>query len=307
VDIKQILELLGEHVPGEDTASEPLQDAVAGFAADPAAAAKSIKLLQLSDPPAFILAAVRLLTSAEEESPGAQYLEALILAGDVLIEVLPDSRILPEDAAIALARLLVAEKPLLDVLLMNQLLTNAVGGAVKAEAALRALALVEAVSDCSRLSSQLVQLMRHPSPQVRSKAALLLGSANLNLARVKSFLASDDVRLRANAVESLWGQTDRRVIGVLWEAAKDPHGRVGINALVGLCRAGESGAYERLKKLACSSNAVVRAGAAWAMGEVADPAFADPLNELLQDSEDRVRIMAGKSLQRLPAAVEPVA
>jgi HEAT repeat protein len=168
---------------------------------------------------------------------------------------------------------------------------------------LRVLSLLDKISDCSRLASFLVQLMRHPGAHVRSKVALLLGRSNLNLSRVKSFLASDDVRQRANVVEALWGRREPAVLTILREAAKDQHHRVAINALVGLCRAGDGDACDRLKQLASSTDAVLRAGAAWAMGEVGDGAFHGPLMELMQDAEDKVRSMAAKSLKRLPASV----
>ncbi len=242
MDLKQILELLGkEHLPGDEITGVLLADAVAGFAANRAANTNAIRQLQATDPSSFVLAAARLLTSKEENSPGAQYVAGLILSGNLLIDALVDKRILGLEAATSLARNLAPEEPLLDALLVSKMLANTAGNirAVEVETALRVLALVGAISDCSRLSSYLVQLMRHPSSHVRSKATLLLGRANLNLSRIKGFLASDDLRVRANAVESLWGLRDPEVLGVLREASRDTHGRVAINALVGLCKAGD--------------------------------------------------------------------
>jgi HEAT repeat protein len=311
MDLKQILELLGqEHVPGDEMTGAFLEDAVASFAVNPTGATNSIRQLQVSDPPGFVLAAVRLLSSTEEKSPGVQYVAGLVFAGDLLIDALLDSRILADEPALALARNLGAAEPLLDVRLVRQMLANAAGElrAVKPESALRVLMLVEQISDCSRLSSYLVQMMRHPSPPVRSKVALLLGKSNFNLGRIKSFLASDDPRLRANAVESLWGQGDKPVITMLWEASKDGNRRVAINALVGLCKAGDRAAYDRLKHAAVAGDPVTRAGAAWAMGEIADAEFAETLEKLKQDEEPKVRSMAERSVQKLRIPeVAPVA
>ncbi|HEY4363634.1 MAG TPA: HEAT repeat domain-containing protein [Bryobacteraceae bacterium] len=309
MDLKQILELLGqEHVPGDEMTGAFLEDAVASFALNPAGATNSIRQLQASDPPGFVLAAVRLLTQTEEKSPGVQYVAGLMFQGNLLIDALLDKRILAHDAATALARNLATAEPLLDVRLVRKMLANAAGDirAVKAEAAMRVLSLVDAISDCSRLSSYLVQLMRHPSALVRSKVGLLLGRSNLNLNRIKSFMASDDARLRANAVESMWGLKDRSVVTILWDATKDSHRRVVINALVGLCRAGEREAFERLVEMGGSSEAMIRAGVAWAMGEIGAPEFADPLQKLSSDKEPNVRSMAGKSLNKLPVAVAEI-
>jgi hypothetical protein len=302
MDLKQILELLGqEHVPGDEMTGAFLEDAVASFGANPAGATNSIRQLQASDPPGFVLAAVRLLTSTEEKSPGVQYVAGLMFAGNLLIDALLDKRILADEPAIALARNLSMAEPLLDVRLVRKMLANAAGDirAVKAESALRMLTLVEQISDCSRLSSYLVQLMRHPSPPVRSKVALLMGKSNLNLSRIKSFLASDDPRLRANAVESLWGRGDKAVITMLWELSKDANRRVAMNALVGLCKAGDRAAYEQLMNAAASHDPVMRAGTAWAMGEIQDAQFAEVLGKLTQDEDLKVRSLAQRSLEKL--------
>jgi len=282
MDLKQILELLGqEHVPGDEMTGAFLEDAVASFALNPAGATNSIRQLQASDPPGFVLAAVRLLTQTEEKSAGVQYVAGLMFQGNLLIDALLDKRILAHDAATALARNLATAEPLLDVRLVRKMLANAAGDirAVKAEAAMRV---------------------------VRSKVGLLLGRSNLNLNRIKSFLASDDARLRANAVESMWGLKDRSVVTILWDATKDSHRRVVINALVGLCRAGERDAFDRLIEMAGSGEAMMRAGVAWAMGEIGAPEFAEPLQKLSADNELNVRSMAGKSLNKLPVAAAEI-
>jgi HEAT repeat protein len=151
----------------------------------------------------------------------------------------------------------------------------------------------------------LVQFLSHPSAKVRSKAVLLLGRANRNLRRVKSFLAANDGRVRANAVETLWRHCDPDVLKILWEATRDPFARVALNAYVGLCRAGDQEAHKRLAKLAESQDSVLRTGAAWAMGETGDPGFGKVLEKLKQDANVRVRAMAEKSGKRLRDNVTP--
>jgi hypothetical protein len=242
-----------------------------------------------------------MLTTREEKTPGLQYVAGLMFSGNVLIDALIDTRILGLEAATALAQNLATAEPLLDARLVNRIMTKAAGDIrmVGVETALRVLALAGAISDCSRLSSYLVQLMRHPSSHVRSKATLLLGRANLNLSRIKGFLASDDARVRANAVESLWGLRSLEVLGVLRDASKDKHGRVAINALVGLCKAGERDAYEHLKRMGASTTAATRVGAAWAIGELGDLEFAPILAELEHDADEKIRAMAARSRIRM--------
>ena len=116
---------------------------------------------------------------------------------------------------------------------------------------------------------------------------------------MKSFLASEDGRIRANAVESLWGRHDPEARALLRQSAEDPIGRVMVNALLGLYWAGEKEASARLIGLAISDDPARRASAAWAMGQTADEAFGPTLAQLCEDSAEAVRQAAVKSRVRL--------
>lgn len=309
MDLKAIIELLGkEHGAADEMTGAFLDDAVASFSTKPAAATNAIRELQANDPSGFALAAVRLLAATTEKSPGVQYVAGLLFAGNLLIDPLVDEDALPLDAAVSLARNLATAEPVLDGRLLHKLLANAGGEvrAIPASAALRALHLVEAISDCTRLSSYLIQLLRHPSADVRSKVALLLGRANLNLTRVKKFLSSDDARLRANTVESLWGHDSAAIREVLREAIKDASGRTSMNALLALCQQGDKEACERIGYAATSHDPVERSRAAWAMGQSGKPEFKEALDQLGSDPDNRVRQMAEKSRAKLPKP-QPVA
>jgi HEAT repeat protein len=305
MDVKQILELLGpEQLPVNDLTSGFLANAVASFPTHATGTATAIRQLQANDPSGFAVAAVALLAATEVKSPGLEFIAGLVTAGNLWIEPLLDERILTLEAAVALASRIAAVERCLDVYLVDKLVAKAGGdvAAIPSDAALRVLEMVDAISDCSRLASHLVRFLRHPSAKVRSKAALLLGRANWNLTRVKNLLASDDVRIRANAVESLWGRPGPDVRKILWEATEDKCGRVVVNALLGLCQTGDREAYARLAKLAGIADAELRSGAAWAMGELGDPEFAEALEKLEQDGQAMVRGMAAKSRKKLRAS-----
>ena len=302
MDLKAVIDLLGkDHEPADEMTGAFLEDAIATFAGNPAGATNAIRQLQANDPSGFVLAAVRMLAAKTEKSPGLQYLAGLVFSGNLLLDSLLDENALPIDSAISLARNLSMAEPVLDARLMRKVILPAHGNiaAIPGSAALRLLRLVSEISDCSRLSSYLIQLLRHPTAEVRSKAALLLGRANLNLTRVKSFLDSDDARLRANAVESLWGYRSTHVEELLREASKEPSGRASVNALMELCRRKDCAACCEISKMALSPEPVKRAAAAWAMGEVGDPQFAHILGELAEDPDSGVRAMAAKSRARL--------
>jgi HEAT repeat protein len=295
-------ELLGPpHAPEEQTTIMLLRHAIAVYSKNRMQAIRAIARLQATDPTGLARAALQLLLSADEKSPGLKYAADLLMAGSLLAELLLNRDILTLDAAESLARKVTWVEPFLDVCLVRYAVANAAGkvGAIKSAEALYVLELVDAISDCSRLGSYLIQFLNHPNDKVRSKAALMLGRSNWNLTRIESLLASDDGRLRANAVESLWGHRNADVKKILWNATQDPSGRVVVNALLGLCRAGDHNAYLRLAELAETPDPVLRSGAAWAMGETGDLQFEELLQKLVQDGDARVRVIAGKSQKKL--------
>ena len=297
-----LLKLLDrEQLPNDEAISGFLADAVSNFSTNRASAVNVIRQLQAKDSAGFALAAVRLLVASEKNSPGLQYVASLVLAGNLFVDPLLDERILPLKMAVTLASKVAAVEPLLDVHLFRKMMENAKGdvGAVKSATALHVLGLVGAISNCSRLTLFLVQFLRHPSVKVRSKTALLLGRANWNLARVKKFLTANDERVRANALESLWKHSEPDVLTILREATKDPCGRVAVNALLGLCQAGDREAYARVAMLAESTDPALRSGAAWVMGETGDPEFGAALEKLEQDGDAKVKTMAEKSRKKL--------
>jgi len=291
------------HAPQDKSTITLLRDAVAAYSGNRMQAIRAIGRLHATDPSGLAHAALQLLVSAEEKSPGLKYAADLLMAGSLLAELFLNKDLLTLEEAVSLARKVTWVEPFLDVRLVRQVVASAAGkvGSVKNADALHVLGLVEAISDCSRLGSYLVQFLNHPSDKVRSKAALMLGRTNWNLARVESLLESDDSRLRANAVESLWGHRHAHVRKMLWNATQDPCGRVVVNALLGLCQVGDRQAYSRLFELAETSDPLLRSGAAWAMGQMRDPEFREALEKLALDDNAKVRAMAEKSRKLLPA------
>ncbi len=302
IDLTSVVELLGrEHVAGNEMISAFLDDAVANFSSNPSGSTSAIRKLQASDPSGFALAAVRLLTTNQEKSPGVQFIAGLMFAGNLLLDPLLDERILNLDAAIALARNLAGVEPLLDVRLMQKMLADVRGDvqAVRAPVALRVLLLAEAISDCSRLSSFLMLMMRHDDAEVRAEAALLLSISSYNLNRIKVFAASENPLLRATAMEALWGRREAESLALLHEATKDANRRVFLVALIGLARGGDAEAARRLKDLGRSEGPLVEAAAQWAAGEIDDAGLAAKLQPLEQSPDPFVRTIAQRRLRKL--------
>ncbi len=285
----------------EKTTIRSLREALAAYSENRMQAIRAIERLQASDPSGLARAASQLLVSSEENSPGLKYAAELFMASSLLADLLLNKNILTLDAAASLARKVTGVEPFLDVRLFRHAIANAAGkvSAIKSHEALYVLELVDAISDCSRLGSYLIQFLNHSSDKVRSKAALMLGRTNWNLPRLETLLASEDSRLRANAVESLWGRRGADVTKILWNATRDPNGRVVVNALLGLCQAGDRNAYLRLAELGETSDPALRSGAAWAMGEIGDLEFEEALEKLAQDGDAKVRARAVQSRKKL--------
>jgi len=286
-----------------------LRHAVDLFTVRRANAIAAIRSLQAKDPANFVLAAARLVTHpATERLPGAEYVGGLISRDDSLIDLLVDDEALTHEEALKMVERMAPSRLMLEVRLMRKMLENAdgLGAAIPMGVALRVMSMVEAISDCSRVTLYLSQLERHPSAEVRSKAALLLGRGNINVGRVRRFLASQDARLRANAVESLWGMNTEQARALFLEASQDPNRRVAINALVGLCRAGEAQARRKLVDLAHGQDPLSRRAAVWAMGKLGDPEFAEILAAFKDDPDENMRKMAAQSLTMLrPPSAAP--
>lgn len=210
----------------KEAMDETLRQAVSLFALRRADAISTIRNLQAKDPANFVrLRRAWLLTNPDTERlPGAEYVGGLISGDDSLIDLLVDEKALTHEEAFSMVRRMAASRPMLEARLLRKMLENAdgLGAAVPREIAQRVMSMVEAISDSSRVTVYLTQLERHPSAEVRSKAALLLGRGNVNVGRVRRFLTSQDARLRANAVESLWGMNTPQARALFWTPRRIP-------------------------------------------------------------------------------------
>lgn len=148
------------------------------------------------------------------------------------------------------------------------LLMSEAGGDLRLVSAERALKVLAALEEEPGLNAMIRYLAHHPSSHVRSKIALLLGRARPDVQRVRSHLATSNGRLRANAIESLWGASTPEALDLFREAARDAFPRAAVNALMGLAKAGEAEAYKTLTRWASGEDESRRPGALWAIGEL---------------------------------------
>ena len=174
----------------------------------------------------------------------------------------------------------------------------------------RILQIIERDDQAMVLVPWLRDLVDGANSRLASKAAMILCRLTKNPMVVDRFLRSEDPRVRANAVEGLWGAAHlSRARSLLREAAEDSHHRVVANALVELYRCGEASARLKIEQLATHSDPLFRAAMAWAIGEIGSSELLPILEPLEHDAALSVRLRAGRTAKRLRAAInsEPVA
>lgn len=115
---------------------------------------------------------------------------------------------------------------------------------------------------------------------LRAQLALAWGQAARLAAEGEVWLADEDPRVRANAVESLWGRRDEQAAAVFLEKLEDRHQRVAANAAVGLYLAGRTESVAALWSMAHHADPARRSAAVWAMGRTGDWRFLDLLSSL---------------------------
>jgi hypothetical protein len=220
----------------------------------------------------------------------------------LLLRALCDSALSREEA-VSLGRAAKRVDPLADVLLARNLADSAMeSGAVQIADPARLMDILCEIADATRIMPSLMRMMRHPNPHLRSKAVKLIGRGSLSAKWVMGRLSESDPRVRANAVESLWGVDTPEARTLLSFAANDGDNRVAGNALLGLYYLGDTAALTDVMKLAAVESALSRSSAAWVMGEAGDPRFTESLRRMISDPDAVVRKRVFAALARIKTA-----
>ena len=256
-------------------------------------------------PEVFYRAAIEILKK-ETGSRAAQHLLALLTSGELLFRALSDPALERERAA-ELARYAHAGNPAVGTRLARHL-----ADAINANAAFapgmaeRVLEIISDFSEGKHLLPSLMRMLRSENPYLRSKAVLLIGRAARSLNWIKRRLQESDTRVRANAIEAIWGVDTVQARELLEWAARDGNNRVAGNALVGLYRLGETSALTSLLKMAGHDSPAFRRTAAWAMGQSGDPRYAEVLGRMITDVNGHVRKGAFEAVRRVRTAMGQV-
>jgi hypothetical protein len=265
-----------------------------------------IREVQQYQPESFYATAIGIL-KAGADSRGVEFLVGLLISQNLLFRALCDPA-LDREQALTLARRAVRVDPLVDTALARQLADASIASAGAAGFGLadRLMEILGEISDGTRILPSLMRMLRNANPYLRSKAVLLIGRGSRSVKWVESRLTDADARVRANAVEALWGVDTVEARELLDLAARDGNNRVAGNALLGLYWMGESSPLPELVNMAGHAAAPFRRTAAWAMGETGDPRFSEILGRMLADANGGVRKSAFVAVGHIRAAAAQV-
>ena len=275
------------------------------FASNPVSSGKAMRQLLESDRDRFVLSSLPFLR-AVQQTQAFNYLLTLLLMHDLILERLTDPDLFSFDEAVDVTRAMLKIEPLLDIKMVRTLLDTRdlssreeLEKKADTERGLRLLEIMAAISDGARILPVMAQLLRHPNSKVRSKAALLVGRSNKNYQWVEQRQAEADPRVRANALESLWGVDSEGAHQVFWAAADDTDNRVAGNAIYGLYQLGEPGSIRLILGLLEHPQEDFRATGVWIMGETGDPRFLPALANLMGDPESKIRAAVFRGIAKL--------
>jgi hypothetical protein len=255
------------------------------------------------EPEGFYVAAVEILKK-DADSRASQYLVALLVYGNLLFRALCDPA-LDRGRATELARQAQRGDPSVEVKLAREL-ADAGDSGLASGTAERLLEIIGEISDGRRILPSLMRMLRHDNPYLRSKAVLMIGRSGKSLGWIEKRLQETDARVRANAIEAMWGIDSEQARELLQWASRDGNNRVVGNALVGLYRLGEAASLPELVKMAGHDSPAFRRTAAWVMGQIGDPRFSEVLGRMIADSDGFVRKSAFAAVGRIRAAAAQV-
>jgi len=237
----------------------------------------------LDDAPDEVLAVARGVFLERGDTIQARNLVALLNSRGHLMPVLRDLYRVDHETAIATAQLAHKLDPGFERMLARLLLEaqRSHRGEYEPDFILN---LLEGASGGLSVLPALGQLRNSEDARVRSSMALMLGKSARAQDWFRVLRSDPDPRVRANAIESLWGQQGPFEAACFESGVLDPHQRVVANSWLGLYLQGDAGAVAGLSAMAVHADPQFRSAGSWAMGRSKDPRFLPLLRELQRTS-----------------------
>jgi HEAT repeat protein len=268
-----------------------------GFSDRPTAVKDELKTYATCDPSGFREEALQLIKKGGDDAARRYVLQLLLKHAQLAAYLADPEQSITEDAIAAAKTALALGVPL------DAALENILQGIVKDSGAgptiVRLIDLFAALSLGKIVLRLQKELVAHPDLQVCSRAVFELVKAGKGAALVAQTLLQGDPRVQANAVEALWGVTDKSATPVLMIAAKSPHHCVAANGLVGLYRQGVLDSIPQLLRMAAHQNPAHRESAIAAIGQTGDPRFLPYLTSEFAKTEGKEKLGIVRALSRI--------
>lgn len=260
-------------------------------------------------PDLFCLSALRHLEKPDNPE-ACRLLSILMIRQPGLFDFLSDPVGGTREKAIRVMKRMMAFDPSFDVRVASRLPDR--GGmnhhtALHGRRATRVLDILDEVSAGRRLLPVLSHLVQSDDKHLSAKATLFVGKRVQSVQWAANQLQHPDPRIRANAVESIWGLAQEEAIAVLENSARDKNNRVAGNGLMGLHILNQPVVFDFIPQLMNSRKWEFRTTAAWIMGRIGYPEFMADLMILMKDENPFVRTSARKAVISIRRAEDSTA
>ena len=176
---------------------------------------------------------------------------------------------------------------------------------LSADMSIRALDVLLEIVHEDEIAPFLVSLLSIKEPKIRSKAINLVTRISNRLPYIKKALLDDDERVRANAVAVLsptiqYGEDDSlEAQSLLIIYLHDRNNRIRANTAKVFYEMGNILGFQTLMAMVADSDMMMRASAAWVLGELKAIWAAKELHNLAKDEHEIVRENAGIALGKI--------
>lgn len=154
---------------------------------------------------------------------------------------------------------------------------------------LRLVELIERASRGGRALERITALVDDPDNRVRSKVTKLLGRIGHETNEAKRKLLDADPRVRAAAVEALWGRPAEVAREVFLDVLADAHHRVRGNGIVGLYKLDDPAALHPLRVLLEDPEDLPRRAGLWVIEQTRDPRFLPLVMRMMANAAPELR------------------
>lgn len=271
-----------------------------------------IRRLAEEFPGFFLTSALRHLTSTKQ-SNALRFLSTVAIRQPAMFDYLTSPDASTRENAVNLFKRFLDIDPSFDVKLAERLPNRRESNLADALDSLhstRALDILDQTSHGRRLLPIVGHLPTYRDNRISAKATLFVGRRIQNPDWTRKQLGQLDPRVRANAIESLWGLDSPAAVNLLQDCLDDTNNRVLGNSLLGLHILGQDigqtdigqKVERRVFCLAEAGKYEFRSTAAWIMGKMSGEECVHRLTGLVRDDHPQVRSTALRSLLEIRRA-----